>query len=275
MESVKKAIQNKRISHKGTNFVIRYIDYKLTSINQSNMNGKTALKISFELLIFGSLYTAYCYYYFHGIWYLNVLILISALIFMFNYLDIRFELLNKKFRNDIPKTIRKLRYYLIHTKNIGKALGKTYDKSPDTTKKYIEKLKYIVDSEDIKGNMNKFKESIPLEWLKMLCDLVYYCAVNGDKDQNTSKNLSRITNIIEFTNIEQGLDNAEILWAQIFVFFVPLIGIPCIKTFNSSMMAVLEQPNIYAMQEAGIMAAKILLISNISTLFLSWIRKNS
>lgn len=275
MKIIKAALQEAKI--KKENPLLSYIQKQLSNSNHAptKKNRKQAVKLTTELLVVGGMYALYCYYFFHGIWYLNALIILSTLVFMGCYLDRRLESIHSKSQSDIPKTTRKLRYYLIHTKNINKALEKTEVKAPQTTKLYIQKMKDVLENKDMKSNMDKLKKEIKAEWLKMICNLVYYCKVNGDSENVVTSNLSRVTTVIEFINLQQGLDNASLKGAQNFVLFVPLIAIPGIQIFNSSLFNALDNPGLIDTVSSQRMAAGILLFSNIATLFISWIRKST
>lgn len=275
MQVIKDALKEAKI--KKENPLVLYIQRQLANSNQATIkaNRKLAVRIMLEMLIAGGIYSLYCYYFFHGIWYLDVLIVLATIVFMGCYLDRRLENIHAKTQSDIPKTTRKLRYYLIHTKNINKALEKTELKAPDTTRMYIRKMKDAVASKDIKGNIDKLKKEIKAEWLKMISNLVYYCKINGDSDNIVTSNLSRVTNVIEFINLQQGLDNASLKGAQNFVMFVPLIAIPGIQLFNTSLFNALDSPSLIDTLSSQTMAAGILLFSNIATIFISWIRKST
>lgn len=275
MEVIKLAIKSQK--HPQNNFITRYIENKLANINlsYSHKNTKKAVQITIEMCIFGMIYFVFSRQFFKGIWYLNFLIIISTIIFMMTYLDVRLELLKKKVREDIPKTTRKIRHYLLLTKNISKALGFAAQKSPETTKDYVQKMKIAVDSKDAKIALDELKKSSSEEWIKLECSLFHYCKMNGDKEKAISKNINKVTNIMDFVNLQQGLDNAEILWAQIFIFILPIIGIPGVQYINGIMFSSMEQSNLYLTNSANVNAAQILLISNILTLFTSWIRKNN
>lgn len=275
MEVIKIAIESQKLKKK--NFIVRYIENKLVKINlnSSYKNTKKAIQIIIEMCVLGIVYLIFSSQFFKGIWYLNLLIVVSTIIFMFTYLDVRLELLKKKVKADIPKTTRKIRHYLVLTKNISKALGLATQKSPETTRDYVQKMKVAIDSKDAKTAIEELKKSSSEEWLKLECNLIHYCKVNGDKDKTISKNLNKVTNIIDFVNLQQGLDNAEILWAQIFVFSLPILAIPGIQHINNFMFESIEQSNLYMTNGANVIAAQILLISNILTLFISWIRKNN
>ena len=275
MELIKAAIESQK--SKKRDWPIQYIENQLVKINlsYSHRNAKKAVQITIEMCALGILYFIFSSQFFKGIWYLKLLIVISTIIFMLTYLDVRLELLKKKVKGDIPKTTRKIRHYLVLTKNISKALKLAAQKSPETTRDYVQKMKEAVDSKDAKAAIEELKKSSSEEWIKLECNLIHYCKVNGDKDKTISKNLSKVTNIIDFVNLQQGLDNAEILWAQIFVFILPILGIPGIQYMNNFMFESLEQSNLYLSNSANVIAAQILLISNILTLFISWIRKNN
>lgn len=256
---------------------VLYIQTRLKDINHGTLlsNRDLAVKLTVKTGIVGLLYAMYCYYFFHGVWYLNMLIVITTLIFMVVYLDGQLEKVYTKTLEEIPKTIRKLRYYLVHTQNIHKALESTEAKAPPVTKVYISRLRHAVESNDVKESMDQLKNDINEEWLKMICDLVYYCKINGDEDGIVTSNLAKVTDIIEFVNIQQGQDNVSLKGSQNFVTFAPLLGIPAIKAFNGVLYTALDNPQLVNSLTAQIMAAVILLFANVATLFILWIRKSA
>lgn len=271
MEIISNALKAKKKKNK----IIEHLENKLCQVTHSKVKGTFVIRVLIEIIVSSLLYALYCYHFFHGIWYLDILVALSTVLFAVNYLDIRLELLEKKFRDDVPKTVRRLRYHLLDTKNISKALKKTAKRAPATTRYYMEKLSAAVDSLEYRKELEKVKDLTKAEWLKMLCNILVYCKAHGDEDQVISSNLSKVTKIVEFVNVQQGLDNAEILWTQIFVFVLPLVGIPLVQSFNSIIFEAMEQQNLYMNYQANIKAATILLVSNVSTLFISWMRKNS
>lgn len=276
MQIIKQALDN-ATPKKKKNKIVLFIEKKLEKINLDHgvKNTVKAIQIIIEMAVLGVIYVLYCFKFFQGIWYLHILIVISTLIFLWNYLDVRLELIKRQATNDIPKTTRKIRHYLTHTKNISKALDLTEKKAPATTKHQINRMKNAINSPNPKEEMDKFTKSVSDEWLKIESKLIYYCKINGDVDQSVSKNLNKVTNIIDFVNLQQGLDNAEILWSQIFVFILPLVGLPYIQYFNDMLFESFEQTNLYLTTGANIEAAKILFMSNLFTVFIAWIRKNN
>lgn len=272
MQIIKNAVESIKPSR---NKLIAPIEKKLQSINYSNMNATKAIQILIEMIVLGFIYMLYCYCFFSGIWYLNMLIVISTLIFLYIYLDFRIEWIKKKVNKDVPKTTRKLRYYLINTKNVEVALAKTEEKAPETTKIFISKLKEAVESEDFKTNIKKIKDSSNTEWMKIICTLIESYKLYGDEENVITKNLKKTTKTIEFINLQQGLDNSALLGFQIFIFFLPLIAIPGIQLFNQRLMIAFEQSQILGNLEGQIMIGQIIFVSNIFTLLLSWIRKNN
>ena len=251
------------------------IERKLKEINYSDVNKGLANQILIEVLVLGILYSIYCYYYFNGLWYLNMLIVISTMTFIYNYIDIRLELIHKKISTDIPNTTNKMRYYLKHTKNIEMALSKTEKRSPGTTKSFVVKLNDAVRSENYTEEIDKIKDGTNAEWVKIICTLVKSCKVHGNKDGVIGDNFKKTTSTINFINIQRGLDNSAILGIQIFVFFLPIFAIPGIKMFSMQMMSAFEQSSSTGSIEGQIKIAKIILQSNVCTLILSWIRKNN
>lgn len=275
MQIIYEALKESRI--KKSNPIILYVEKRISEkTNRSTtFNKKLAGRIFLEMVVLGLVYLIYSYTFFHGIWYLNAMVIISTLIFLSCYLDLRLEQVHKKTQEDIPRTTRKLRFYLLNTGNINRALEKTIEKAPDTTKRYLQSMKDATESQDVKLSMDKVKKEIKAEWLKMVCNLVSHYKEHGDAEGIVTQNLGKVTNIIEFINLQQGLDNASIMSAQMFVFFGPIIALPAIEAFNKQMLAALESPVLIEMESQKAMAAVILLLSNIFTLFISWVRKSS
>jgi hypothetical protein len=275
MQIIYEALKESRV--KKSNPIILYVEKRISEkTNRSTtFNKKLAGRIFLEMVVLGLVYLIYSYTFFHGIWYLNAMVIISTLIFLSCYLDLRLEQVHKKTQEDIPRTTRKLRFYLLNTGNINRALEKTIEKAPDTTKRYLQSMKDATESQDVKLSMDKVKKEIKAEWLKMVCNLVSHYKEHGDAEGIVTQNLGKVTNIIEFINLQQGLDNASIMSAQMFVFFGPIIALPAIEAFNKQMLAALESPVLIEMESQKAMAAVILLLSNIFTLFISWVRKSS
>lgn len=275
MQIIYEALKESRV--KKGNPIILYVEKRISEkTNRSTtFNKKLAGRIFLEMVVLGLVYLIYSYTFFHGIWYLNAMVIISTLIFLSCYLDLRLEQVHKKTQEDIPRTTRKLRFYLLNTGNINRALEKTIEKAPDTTKRYLQSMKDATESQDVKLSMDKVKKEIKAEWLKMVCNLVSHYKEHGDAEGIVTQNLGKVTNIIEFINLQQGLDNASIMSAQMFVFFGPIIALPAIEAFNKQMLAALESPVLIEMESQKAMAAVILLLSNIFTLFISWVRKSS
>lgn len=272
MQLIEQAVKELKTSQK----TIKYVEKRLSSFDGTDIKTKKAMQLLIEASIFGVLYIVYCYYVFHGeLWYLDVLIFISTILFIYNYLDIRIEWIKKKAIKDVPKTIRKLRYYLIGTQNLEKALELTEKAVPDSTKPFITRLKEAVESEDYIKNIEKMKNSTKSEWMKIICTLIRGYKENGDEQKAITNNLKKTTRNIEFINLQQGLDNSALLGFQIMLFFLPLIGIPGIQLFNRQLLNAFDQIQLMGSLETKIMAGKIILVSNIFTLLLSWARKNS
>lgn len=237
---------------------------------------KLLKNITIEICILSVVYIVYCIKYLNllnAVWYLYLFIFISYAMFVYSYIDIRFGLLNKKFKNNIPKTIRLIRYYLTHTKNIDKAIDRTIERTPRNTKKVVMLMQEALQNDSPEERFKTLKKQLHnASWSSILFDVILQSKLHGNE---IGRNLNELANIVEFQNIQQEYDNVELLGSQAFVWILPFIGIPLIQGFNEFLFNAMEAQNIYSNVSSSLEVAKILLISNILTIFLSWIRKNS
>lgn len=262
-------------------WIIAHITKRLNRINQNtaSANAKLALRIAYETLAIGIAYSIYSSFLFGGTWYLDIIKAMSVVVFMYCYIDIRLELIRNKIKNDVPKTIRKIRYYLIHTGNIDRALEKTYKRAPLTTKPFIGKLIDALKKDDVPKALSKLKAECTEDWFKILCGPIEYCKLYGDTQTEEGKLISnsidRITRLVETINLQKGLDDVEMLGFQVAIFILPLLGVPILQAFNKELLLAMEQPDLYASLVAQNKVAIMFILSNIFTLLCSWVRKNS
>ena len=262
--SIRKLLINKKITKSKNSYM--YFDNELR---------KLIMAITIEVSILLSIYILYCIRYLYllnSVWYIYLFTFISCIIFIYSYLDIRIGLINKKFKNNIPKTIRLIRYYLVHTKNIDKAMDRVLERTPKNTKKVVLLIQNAIQHSYPSEELKKLKARLNSSWSSILFDVILQSKLHGN---DISKNLNELANVVEFQNIQQEYDNVELLGGQIFVFLLPLIGIPFVQLFNDFLFEAMEAQNIYTSLSSSIEVAKILMVTNILTLFLSWIRKNS
>lgn len=261
---------------------IQKINSRLNSLNMrtSAANIGKSFQILFESLFFGFCYFVFVYSTFNAIWYLKGLALASSLLFIKLYIDIRLELIHLKINKDIPKTLRKVTHYLISTEgNILKALEKTEASSPPTTRPFISKTILALKSENPDFQIEVLKSKTYSRWVCMFYEMCLFGKKYGEnkaeEQKVISQNIKKLTQITSFINLKRGYDNVELLWMQVFTFFLPIIVIPATKYYYNIVHADMGGSSVYETLGAQAIAAQIFFLANISTLFINWLRKDS
>lgn len=269
-----------------SNSLLSKLNRRLTLINQKTpmQNYGTSFVLLSALTALGVLYFIFAYNTFNGLWYHKVLCVLSTLIFVYLCEQSYFELYEKRIKKDFPNTLKKLTHYYNHYKgNIMPALEDTISRCPKSNRIYVLRIREALLKVDYERHMEELEHRMPTIWLKMLCQLILFAKENGgtvsdssDKALNSdviSSNLKRLTNIVNFLNIEQGYNDAELLGMQIFVFFAPLMVIPITKWYNTSLLIDINIGDIYGSIQAESLIAIMLLISDLGALFIYWMRK--
>lgn len=263
-------------------FLVNKINNKLNCLNlrSSAANLSKSIQILFESVVLGMLYFSFVFSVFNAIWYLKGLAFISTGLFIKLYIDIRLELIHIKINKDIPKTLRKVTHYLVSTEgNILKALEKTEQAAPPTTRPFISKTILALKSENPDLQIETLKSKTYSRWICMFYDMCLFGKKYGEnkteEQKVISQNIKKLTQITSFINLKRGYDNVELLWMQVFTFFLPIIIIPATKYYYELAHADMGGAAIYNSLSAQTIAAQIFLLANVSTLFINWVRKDS
>lgn len=255
---------------------LRYeIDQHLWRYSYIKLQAHELSRLAKMLMGLMGLYMGYCYYFIHGVWYLNLLAMVSSILFGYTVVLFYLEKKKQRFNAAMPQCMKQFRYYLLQTHNVSKAMRRTIEKAPKETKYCLERLQEALEALDLKAGIDKVKQTCPNEWMSLFCTLVYYSKQNGDQDGEVSKNLNRCSHIISFLNLQHEMDDAAVEWAQIAVFLLPILGIPLVQLFNAQLFEALGQTNVYHERVCQMMTAQLLIVSNLSTLFIAWVRRSS
>ena len=248
---------------------------RLSRINQrtERENMQMSLKITIAAMIVGFLYFAFCISIFHELWYHKLIALVAALIIAKSTLELILELIENKFKKKLPQMIRIFGYYYRHYNgNLNKALDDSIHRMKDENKVYLQKIKIAINKENYMQEMEYLKKNMPSVWLKLLCNLVLFAKRDGDKDA-IAPNLNKLTYIINFVNLTQGLNNMEFLWIEEGLLLLPLIVIPFTQIYNGMILEAMEYENVYLGLEAQTKASLILITSILSAMVVNWIRR--
>lgn len=264
----------------------KYVINRLNT-NLSRLNLKTpaenlskSLQVVTEAIVITTIYFLLIFILFNKIWYLRIFTVISALLFFKLYIDIRIELLEIKINKDIPKMIRKVSHYMVSVQgNIVKALEKAELTVPISTRAFVTQTLNALKSEQPELEIEHLKERTYSRWICMFYDMALFAKKYGDKTSESDKvitaNLKKLTQITSYINLKRGYDNIELLWMQLFTFFLPILTIPATQYYYHIVHADMGGASIYQTLEAQNIAAKIFLLSNVATLFINWIRKDN
>jgi len=245
---------------------------------------RTSLVLLIVLGLLGVLYFLFAYNTFSGLWYHKILCGFSTLIFVFLCEQTYFEIYEKRIKQDLPNTLKKLTHYYNHYKgNIIPALEDTISRCPKSNRVYIIKIKEALLHPDYEKQIEELEHKMPTIWLKMICRVILFAKQNGGAfTENSGKSngqdvisdsLKRLTSIVTFLNIEQGYNDAELLGMQVFVFFAPFLVIPVTKWYNTSLLIDFNISDIYGSVQAQNLTAIMLFVSAFGSLFIYWMRK--
>ena len=262
------------------------LNNRLTLINQKApaQNIGISLALLSSLMLLGAVYFLFAYNTFSGLWYHKVLCVFSTFIFVYLCEQSYFEIYEKRIKQDLPNTLKKLTHYYNHYKgNMIPALEDTISRCPKSNRVYILKIKEALLKADYERQIEELEHKMPSVWLKMVCRLILFAKENGgivaenngksNSEDVISNNLKRLTNIVIFLNIEQGYNDAELLGMQVFVFFTPFLVIPITKWYNISLLSDLNMGDIYGSIQAQNLTAIMMFISGLGALFIHWMRK--
>ena len=254
---------------------------RLSSLYQTPFasNQNEALQHNLRMIIAGLLYFIFCSFFFNEFWYHVLISVFSTLVFIY-LLDQRcFEKKRSLLINTLPLMLNKVAHYYSHLDgNLISALEEAEKQTPIITKAYIVKIKEALLSINRDYEIKQLQAKMPFSWLKVLCGLLLSISkegysINTDKSNGVSDILRRMASAISCLNIQQGYNNAEFIHYEKFLFICPFFIIPATRLFNASLLKYIDIPDVYSSIRAQTIAALIFLLSNLSVLFVNWIRK--
>ena len=267
------------------NIVTRKINDRLCLLNQksSSENKVMTLKLALRFLAGGLIYLGANLYMFHTYWYHISISVLSSAVFTYILYERHFEKAESKIRDNLPGTYRKLAHYYKHYNgNVIPTLEAVELHGPPETRIYITKIKDALSGKDRERAIADLQAKLPFTWLKVLCTLLLSAAKDGGIDGSLDKEkqedivgniLSKLTWTLNFINLQQGHNDAELKQYESFVLIAPFAIIPASRIFNDMLMKHIDGPNVYDGIKAQSIAVAILIVSNLSVVFINWMRK--
>ncbi|OGO78080.1 MAG: hypothetical protein A2Y23_15470 [Clostridiales bacterium GWB2_37_7] len=259
------------------------LNNRLSLINQrsfaENIPKSTLLFI--VVCIISITYFGILYSLFHTLWYHKLFCVISTLIFAYSLQDLYFEQLEKRVKQALPKTTKKLSHYYTHYKgNVIPTLMDTEEKCPEEARLYLVKIRKALISGNPGNEINALKSAFPFIWFRMLASIIFMSkekgiGVKSDANQTNmiGRNLMKMTNILNFINVQQGYNDAELKYIQIFLYFAPFLFIFASDWINSKILIEMNLQEVYQGIKAQNIKTFIFLSANLSALFIHWMRK--
>ncbi len=265
---------------------VMLINRRLCKINQLSpqRNLHASFLIVVTAVLAGTVYGAAALALFHKLWYHKLLSLVSAVIFVYLIVDIYFEIKEKRIKKEIPNTLKVLSHYYSHYHgNVVAALDETITRCAANNKVFLLRLRDAILSADSQRQVERLEAVMPSVWLKMLCRLMHFAKENGghaalpgaqDRQADViARNLKRLNHCITRLSIEQEFNNVELLSMQLFVFLFPYFVIPISQWYNTSLLRDIDMDSIYGSIQAQSLTAAMMMISNLGTVFIHWMRK--
>jgi hypothetical protein len=229
-----------------------------------------------SILYFGLLYS-----FFHTLWYHKLFCISSTLIFTYCFQDIYFEEIEKRIKLTLPKTTKKLAHYYTHYKgNVIQTIKETEEKCPPEARLYLVKIRSALISGNPGDEIAALKCKFSFVWFRMLASLMFMAKEKGigevsDASQANpiGRNLMKMTNILNFINVQQGYNDAELRYIQLFLYVAPFLFIFSSDWINAKILIEMNMMEVYQGIKAQNMKAYIFLSANLSALFIHWMRK--
>lgn len=218
---------------------------------------------------------------FHSLWYHKLFAVISTLIFGYNLQDLYFEQIENKVKESLPKTTKKLAHYYTHYKgNVIPTIKETEEKCPEEAKLYLVKIRKALLSGKPGEEIEVLKGTFPFVWFRMLASIIYMAKekgigveVDGKQTNMIGKNLSKITNILNFINVQQGYNDAELKYIELFLYLSPFLFIFASDWINAKILIEMNMQDVYQGIKAQNIKAYIFLAANLSAFYIHWMRK--
>lgn len=259
------------------------LNNRLTSINQRSFSENLPISsmLFIGVCIVSAIYFGILYGLFHSLWYHKLFCGLSTLIFAFSILDLYFELLEERIKHALPKTTKKLAHYYTHYKgNIISTIKETEERCPQDAQLYLVKIRKALLSDKPLEEIAALKGKFPFVWFRMLASIIFMAKEKGvgvitDANQTNmiGKNLMKMTNILNFINVQQGYNDAELRYIQIFLYFAPFLFILSSDWINAKILIEMNMQEVYQGIKAQNIKAYIFLSANLSALFIHWMRK--
>lgn len=283
---VRKLLESKLIENMPKR-VYRKTNKTLSTINlRSELdNMLLSIRISLLLIIAGLINFTVVYYLAHDLWYQTLMAVASSIIFVYVLYGNYLESVETKIKNELPNLCSDLEhYYTHHDGNLIAALENTEKSQKPEIQIIVRKIIDVLQKENYIENMNLLKSRMTFFWLQILCTILSFAKEKGGKvvklnEKGESVNviaevLEKMTNIIEFGNIQQGYDNAEMKQYELIIFLSPYAIVFVTKLYYSYFSQYIDVMSAYNTIEAKTYVSLIFLTGNLGTLFINWVRKN-
>ena len=279
---------NNNIKNRIPNRLYKSICKRLCRLNQLSPkeNLINSIRLSFIFIIASAIYYLVAQLIVDGLWYHDLLIILSTVLFYIVIKESYFESLEKNIEQNLPKLISKILHYYTHYNfNIIVALEEAEKRSHSSVKIFASKIRDALLSADYENKIKELQEDMPLNWLKTLCVILLFAKKQGvaentgNTQMNTnssdpiSLNLRKMIRIINFTNVEQKQNTTKLIGYQLMSFMAPLFTIPVVKIYYRYMDTMVQIGNPYADMTAQTLAAILLFAGNASALYIHWLRK--
>jgi hypothetical protein len=259
------------------------LNNRLTSINQCSFaeNLRKSTTLFTIICCLSAIYFGILYSLFHTLWYHKLFCTLSALIFAYSLQDLYFEQLESRIKKALPKTTKKLSHYYTHYKgNVLPTLKETEEKCPPEVRLYLVKIRKAIISSKSNEEIAALKIRFPFVWFRMLASIIFIAKEKGigvinDASQTNmiGKNLMKMTNILNFINVQQGYNDAELRYIQLFLYFAPFLFIFSSDWINAKILIEMNMQDVYQGIKAQNIKSYIFLSANLSALFIHWMRK--
>jgi hypothetical protein len=256
---------------------------RLSTLNQRSFSENIAKSSALFVAVctVSIIYFAIVIGLFHSLWYHKIFAALSTLIFGYSLQDLYFELLEYKVKQSLPKATKKLSHYYTHYKgNVIPAIKETEEKCPEEARLYLIKIRKALLSGKPGEEIEALKATFPFVWFRMLASIIYMAKEKGSGEEADGKNanmigksLSKITNILNFINVQQGYNDAELKYIELFLYLSPFLFIFASDWINAKILIEMNMQDVYRGIEAQNMKANIFLAANLSAFFIHWMRK--
>lgn len=233
------------------------------------------------ICLIGISYLMMAFSIFHSLWYHKLFCIISALMFAYSMQELYFERLEKKVKQGLPKTTKKLSHYYTHYKgNVILTIKETEERCPQDVRHYLIKIRKALSSGTPGEEIEILKTTFPFVWFRMLASILFMAKEKGmgveeEAGQHNliGKSLIKMTNILSFINVQQGYNDADLSYIQLFLYMAPFLFIFAADWVNARILVEMNMQDVYQGVKAQNLKAYIFLASNLSALFVHWMRK--